>query len=160
MAGSGKTITGEILQTKLDNCARIESDFLILVKPFEPGENLTRIKIQNTATQILNFVSEKYENILVVGGAWNQTELNQFFEMLPYAECEIIIFWLNASKEERFARSLKRGDPDDNVEWLERMEKLFPTPVLPLKVLQGKSYVIETDNKPPDMVADEIVSKL
>src|SRR3989338_8081314 len=154
LAASGKTSVGELLQEKLDNCARIESDFLILVKPFEPWDKLTRVKIRNNVSLVHNFIEEQYENIIVVGAIWNQEHLDYFLKELSPQDYTVSLFWLDVSKEDRFKRALNRRDPDDNVEWLEKMEKMFPTPSLPLQLPNGSSYVINVGNKSQEEIVN------
>ena len=160
LAASGKTSVGELLQEKLDNCARIESDFLILVKPFEPGDKLTRVKIRNNISLVHNFIEEQYKNIIVVGAVWNQDHLNLFLKELSPQDYNVSLFWLDVSKEDRFERALRRHDPDDNTEWLEKMEKLFPTPPLPLEPPNGSSYVIKVGSKNSQEITNEIETLL
>ena len=159
-AGSGKTITGELLQEKFDNCARVESDFLILVKPFVRGEQLSKLKIENAAAIVANFIQHGYESILAVGTVWNQLELDLFLEKFP--NNEILIFWLDSSKELRFSRAAKRQDPGDDSESMEKTEaSLGGYPELPLRVRRGKFYTINVDeNKSPETIVDEILKEL
>lgn len=160
LAASGKTTVGELLQQKLGNCARVESDFLILVKPFEPGQKLTQLKIQNNVSLVKNFIRRQYQNIIVVGAVWNQEELNLFIKELGPQEGIVSLFWLDVSQETRFERALKRHDPDDNLDWLKKMEKLFPVPTLPLELTNGFSHVVNIGAKTPEQITVEILSFL
>src|SRR3989344_3203263 len=154
--GSGKTILGEMLQEKFASCARVESDFLILVKPFEIGPKLTELSVKNTISVVSNFLEEGYENILIVGGVWNQEQLDQYLRKFPTEKYDVSVFWLHASKDVRNARALKRGDPGDNMEWLEKVEASLPYPMLPLKVLGSSFHQIEAEHKKPEEVLDEV----
>ena len=156
-AGSGKTITGELLHEKLGSCARIESDFLILVKPFIRGENLSHLKIQNTVDVAHNFLKEKYKNLLIVGAIWNQKELDQFVSAFPGSKYDISLFWLDASKEIRLKRANLRQDPGDDRESIEETEAIIGPVIFPLNIPGGKFYKIDVGNKTPESIAQEIM---
>ena len=158
--GSGKTVIGELLQDKLINCARVETDLLILVKPFEIVPMLLQLGIKNTISVVSNFLEESYENILIVGGVWNQDQLDQYMQKFSTEKYDIRVFWLHADKEARHTRALKRGDPGDNKEWLEKVEESLPYPTLPLKMSGGQFYQIDVEDKTPQVILDIISLRL
>ncbi|MBI2049256.1 MAG: AAA family ATPase [Parcubacteria group bacterium] len=154
--GSGKTTLGEILQDKFASCARVEPDFLILVRPFEIGPKLSQLSMKNTTAIVSNFLEEKYENILVVGGIWNQEQLDYYLQTFSPDKYVVRVVWLHASKDVRHARALKRGDPGDNIEWLEKVENSLPYPTLPLKVPGGVFHQVDVDDKKPEDVLNKV----
>ena len=153
---SGKTILGEMLQKKLSSCARVESDFLILVKPFQMGPKLLSLSTKNTIPIISNFLQEGYENVLIVGGVWNQEQLDNYLREFSPEKYDIHVFWLHASKEVRTARALKRGDPGDDAAWLEKVEKSLPYPALPFIIPCGLFHQIDVDDKKPEDILSEV----
>ena len=151
---SGKTILGEMVQEKLSSCARVESDFLILVKPFQMGPKLLALSTKNTIPVISNFLQEGYENILIVGGVWNQGQLDDYVQEFSTEKYDTHVFWLHASREVRNARALKRGDHGDNADWLEKVEKSLPYPALPFTIVGGSFHQIDVDNKKPEDILE------
>ncbi len=156
LAASGKTTIGEILQERLQSSARVESDFLILVKPFERGEALSRLKIENSAVLIKNFIAHGFQNIIVVGAVWNQRELEMLINQLSNLQYDMDLFWLDVSKEIRLARAAKRQDPGDTAEDFEKTESILQ-PKLPLKVLGGNFYLLD-GTKPSTELVEEILN--
>jgi len=159
-AASGKTETGEFLHEKFVNCARVESDFLILVKPFEPGQKLSELKILNTTDVVRNFLKTGFENILIIGAIWQQSDLDKFLENFSIADYGIFVFWLDLSREERLARASKRQDMGDNAEWFAKVESTLQVPELPLKGNGIKSYKIEVQDRSQETIGEEIYQLL
>lgn len=160
LAASGKTAVGELLHNRLENCARLEADFLILVKPFDLGDKLSGLRNRNVVSMVHNFLDENYENILIIGAVWSQNDLGKFLKEFSVDVYSIFVFWLDLSRDSRLARAAKRQDVGDNKEWFEKVEASIPTPELPLKGKSIFSYKIEVTNKSSKQIEEEIYKLL
>ncbi len=154
--GTGKTTVGSHLHELLDNNALVEADELFHIKPFEIGEKMGRVKLENSLDVMTNFLKEGYEHVICVGLVWSQAELDAVVSEFPCNNYEHFLFWLSASKEVRFQRVVSRGEPGDTLDWLESVEQTIPNP-WPLRMNIGRAIEIDTTNRSPINIAQEVM---
>jgi dephospho-CoA kinase len=153
---TGKTTVGNLLYELLDSVALVEADELFHIKPFEIGEKMGRIKLNNCLDVMTNFLEEGYQHVICVGLVWSQSELDAIVNEFPGNSYEHFLFWLQANKEIRFQRVVNRAEPGDTLEWLEKVEQTINNP-WPFKTNVGRATDINSNNKAPIEIAQEIV---
>lgn len=160
--GSGKSTCAQMLWDRLENVAIVEADHLFRIKPFEMNtvegrELIGRVKLGNSLAVTTNFMQEKFENIIVEGFVWSQSELDAVSELAGKHEFEIWCFWLKTSTAVRHKRAIARGrDEADSQEFLNLVEQKIKDPT-PLLLPKGHYHEIVTDELSSEKVVEEMI---
>ncbi len=163
--GSGKTTCAQLLRDKLDDVAIFGADDLFRIKPFdmqieEGRAKIGRVKLKNSLAVMNTFIEEKCQNIIIDGLIWNQQELDAVVEATKKHDNKIVMFWLETSKILRHTRAIARGrDEADDQKFLDLIEEQMIDPT-PFQLESGTSFVIQTDNKTPEAIVDEMLAIL
>jgi dephospho-CoA kinase len=125
-AGTGKTTIANMLHETFNSSALVSADELFHIRPFEIGEKLGRVKLQNCLSVITNFLNEGYENIICEGLVWSQAELDSVVVSFV-KRCNLVLFWLDAQKDIRRERVMQRGESADFLQFAD--SSIYPWPL-------------------------------
>ncbi len=137
--GAGKSTVAKLLSEKLDSVALLEFDSLIKVKPFEYGEKLLLLGLENSVSVVNNFLDFGFKNIILCAGTTKESHLEFFLSKIE-GSSQIHWIYLNVSVEERSKRKVSRlRDDADSLEWFEQVKSKIGT-YSGLPKLSGVSY--------------------
>lgn len=158
--GVGKSTCCTLLYEHLRSVAVIRADEVSIVKPRAINEKFSRIKIENGAAVIRNFLREGFEYVVCDGFIWSQRELDTFAMLLHDQAAELFVFWLHADHALRQKRVRVRArDEADNAQFLKEVEATIPDP-WPLQLTEGHCERIEVGGISTAVVVSHIVQSL
>ena len=143
----GKTAVAEKLFKSYENCAHFDGDWAWCVNPFSIWDPRLRDGDKTMSFALSTYLNSKFDyvifsSVVVLGDPIRKNILDD----ISAKDYEVIGFTLTCSEETLIERHKNRGDDNECCfDWL-RMEH-YPN-----------DYVINTDNKTPEQVADEIRS--
>ena len=158
MPGSGKTTIALVLKKALPSYSFIDTDELIVKKENSSINNIFEKKgekyFREIETKVLEDALSKDNQIISTGGGIILSDKN--IELLREKSC---VFYLKAKKEtlfERVKNNLER--PLLNTENLkEKLNKLY---IERAQRYEKAHYILDTDNKTPDIIVKEILKVL
>lgn len=154
--GAGKDTTGALLLERLDRGALLDLDALIRVSPWEFAQPLRNLGIRNGAAVIRNFIEERYELIILLGGLTEEAELRLLEENLP-DDTRISLIWLSVPKPLRDSRRIKRArDEGDKPQHLDQIDRVLTDPGQ-LNPRTGEYFRIEAETLSPSEVVTEVL---
>lgn len=152
--GVGKTTVGQILKRKLKNSVFLDGDWCWDADPFIVTDETKEMVLENICALLNNFIRcSAYENIIFCWVMHEQETIDDIISRLDLRDSCLASFTLMCSIDtliSRLQKDVEAGLRDNSVidRGLDRLAKCASL----------KTIKIDTENKSPEDVADEIAA--
>jgi len=95
----GKSVTGNLLFSKLNNSAFLDGDDVWRINPFEVNEKAKNIVEQNIAFVLRNYIKASYEYVILAWVLHQQSIIDRLLNRLDDLKLNVYIFTLIADED-------------------------------------------------------------